>query len=381
MSGDQRRPDPEEWEQAHHRKGRRNDHQVEGNNKVISKFFVSKLPPKCSSQDLKEVLGGYGRYEGSYIARKVDKWGKRFSFVSFSGVKDIKRMEEELSDVWIGSYKLFITIARFVDGEKVSKPVSNPIRKTTATYQKIHANPSSGVAYEGGGSPFLNGSNNAAVGPGRLYVDSVMNRNKVDIIRVDDVVERFSDWNGYAFVGRVVDFNTLVTLKQLLRKNGCSSMDIKYLGGLTVVLVFHESGEAERFFNDNSCWSVWFTSLAPWDDNISMEEERIAWVQVHGVPVQLALDQVFDSIGSRYGKVVHSANMSGDDNIFSYALIGVLTKVCKRIVDRVDISWRGKLFNVWVYEEVGEWIPDCVVDDEEDVTSETPEEEKVDDLM
>ncbi|MFS8001254.1 hypothetical protein Hanom_Chr13g01188201 [Helianthus anomalus] len=178
-------------------------------------------------------------------------------------------------------------IARFVDGEKVSKPVSDPIRKTTATYQKTHANPSSGVAYEGDGSPFLNGSNNAAVGPGRSFVDSVMNRNKEDIIRVDDVVERFCEWNGYAFVGRVVDFNTLVTLKQLLRKNGCLSMDIKYLGGLTVVLVFHENGEAERFFNDNSCWSVWFTSLAPWDGNVSMEEERIAWIQVHGVPVQL----------------------------------------------------------------------------------------------
>ncbi|KAJ0508026.1 putative RNA recognition motif domain, nucleotide-binding alpha-beta plait domain superfamily [Helianthus annuus] len=381
VSGDQRRPDPEVWEQAQHRKGRRIDHQVGGNNKVISKFFVSNLPPKCSSQDLKEVLGGYGSFEGSYIARKVDKWGKRFSFVSFSGVKDIKRMEEELSDVWIGSYKLFITIARFVDGEKVSKSDSNPIRKTKVTYQKSHANHNSGAAYEGGGSPVLNGSNYAAVGHGRSYVDSVMNRNKVDIIRVDDVVERFFEWNGYAFVGRVVDFNTLGSLKQVLRKNGCSSVDIKYLGGLTVVVVFHESGEAERFINDNSTWSVWFTSLAPWDGNASMEEERIAWIQVHGVPVQLALDQVFDSIGSRYGKVVHSANMSGDDNNFSYALIGVLTKVCKRIVDRVDISWRGKLFNVWVDEEVGEWIPDCVLDDEEDGTSETPQEERVDDLV
>ncbi|KAF5765911.1 hypothetical protein HanXRQr2_Chr15g0709171 [Helianthus annuus] len=197
-------------------------------------------------------------------------------------------MEEELSDVWIGSYKLFITIARFVDGEKVSKSDSNPIRKTKVTYQESHANHNSGAAYEGGGSPVLNGSNNAAVGHGRSYVDSVMNRNKVDIIRVDDVVERFFEWNGYAFVGRVVDFNTLGSLKQVLRKNGCSSVDIKYLGGLTVVVVFHESGEAERFINDNSSWSVWFTSLAPWDGNASMEEERIAWIQVHGVPVQLA---------------------------------------------------------------------------------------------
>ncbi|MFS8006721.1 hypothetical protein Hanom_Chr14g01252511 [Helianthus anomalus] len=62
-------------------------------------------------------------------------------------------------------------------------------------------------------------------------------------------------------------------------------------------------------------------------------------------------DQVFDVVGSRFGKVLQSAKMSS----------------CSRIVDRVDISWRGNLFHVWIDEDVGEWVPDCVevFDDEE----------------
>ncbi|KAF5819567.1 putative RNA recognition motif domain, nucleotide-binding alpha-beta plait domain superfamily [Helianthus annuus] len=362
MSGDSRRLDPDGWEFPRSRQGRRNDRSSDVHNKVLSKFFVSNLPPKCSSQDLKEVLSGYGKYEGSYIARKLDKWGKRFAFVTFSEVVDVSRLENELSDVWLGSFKLFITIARFVDGKKVSRPDSVQKEKTDAMNNVRHANPSSGGS-DGGGSM------HATVGNGRSFVDSLLNRNKVDVINIDDSVERFSHWSGCALRGRVVDLNTLTSLNQLLKKKGWKSLDIKYLGGFSVALVFYDSGDAESFLKDTRSWSGWFEVLHPWDDGGYVEEGRIAWLQVHGVPAQLAMDQVFDVIANRYGKVVQSASISGDINNLSYALIGVLSKVCKRIVDRVDVNWRGHMFNVWVDEDVGEWVPECIVELEEDECS------------
>ncbi|KAJ0841398.1 putative RNA recognition motif domain, nucleotide-binding alpha-beta plait domain superfamily [Helianthus annuus] len=366
--------DPEEWEQARNRKGKRTDRQAQGNNKVLSKFFVSNLPPKCSSQDLKEVLGCFGRYEGSYIARKVDKWGKRFSFVSFSEVRDVKRLEEELSDVWIGSYKLFITLARFVDGERVSRLDSAQRTKPATKNVNTHANPNA-EGLDG------NGTFSGTVGNGRSFVDSLLNRNKVDVIRVDDNVERFSHWYGNALMGRVVDFQTLISLKQLVRKQGWKSLDIKYLGGLTIVLVLYDSGDRDGFFIDKVKWSVWFEHLEVWAGSACVEEGRVAWLQVHGVPAQLVLDDVFELIGSRFGKVVRPASLSGDHNNLSYALIGVLSKEFKRIVDRVDISWRGKIYKVWVDEDVGEWIPQCVAEDEEDNSSVLPEEVHCDGRM
>ncbi|KAF5813597.1 putative RNA recognition motif domain, nucleotide-binding alpha-beta plait domain superfamily [Helianthus annuus] len=367
--------DSEEWEQPRNRKGKRNDRQAQGNNKVLSKFFVSNLPPKCSSQDLKEVLGSFGRYEGSYIARKLDKWGKRFAFVSFSDVKDVKRLGDELSDVWIGSYKLFIAIARFVDGEKVDRPDSVNRRTATSAPVNSHANPSGHENPVSEGSDG-NGGVNASVGNGRSFVDSLLNRNKVDVIKVDDSVERFSHWRDCALTGRVVNFHTLTSLKKLIRTCGWRSLDIKYLGGLSVVLVFYDSGDRDVFLNYKDTWSKWFEFLDVWSDNASVEEGRIAWFQVYGIPAQLALDGVFDLIGSRFGKVVQSASLSGDDNNFSYALIGVLSKECKRIADRVDINWRGRIFKVWVDEDLGEWMPECVAEDEEDDGSVLPEEDK-----
>lgn len=86
----------------------------------VSKFFVSNLPGGCSSKDLVDTLKGYGVILSTYIARKYDKFGKRFGFVSFANIVDPIALENDLKDVWIGSYKLFIALARFVDGDKMN---------------------------------------------------------------------------------------------------------------------------------------------------------------------------------------------------------------------------------------------------------------------
>ncbi|MFS8026080.1 hypothetical protein Hanom_Chr16g01482801 [Helianthus anomalus] len=85
----------------------------------------------------------------------------------------------------------------------------------------------------------------------------LMIKNKVDVVIVDDVVERFSQWNGFALVGRVVDFDTLTSLKTLLRNHDFPTVDIKYLGGYSVVLVFQDNANAEVFLKDSSVWAGW----------------------------------------------------------------------------------------------------------------------------
>ncbi|KAI3712069.1 hypothetical protein L1987_70618 [Smallanthus sonchifolius] len=74
-----------------------------------------------------------------------------------------------------------------------------------------------------------------------------------------------------------------------------------------------------------------------------------------------------------------SARMSTDDRNFSYAYIGILCKSSGRIVDRVDISWRGDTYNVWIDEDVGEWVPDCV--EEFDYVSEVMAQDNVADRV
>ncbi|MFS8005365.1 putative RNA recognition motif domain, nucleotide-binding alpha-beta plait domain superfamily [Helianthus anomalus] len=68
-------------------------YRFERGSKGISKFYVARLPEKCSSKDIEEVLGTYGAIDGVYVARKRDKHGFRFGFVSFKGVKDVVELK------------------------------------------------------------------------------------------------------------------------------------------------------------------------------------------------------------------------------------------------------------------------------------------------
>ncbi|CAI9297199.1 unnamed protein product [Lactuca saligna] len=48
-----------------------------------------------------------------YIAKKLSKLGKRFAFVRFIKVSDEKLLERKIREIWLGSYHLFASVARF----------------------------------------------------------------------------------------------------------------------------------------------------------------------------------------------------------------------------------------------------------------------------
>ncbi|MFS7962167.1 hypothetical protein Hanom_Chr08g00723471 [Helianthus anomalus] len=139
---------------------------------------------------------------------------------------------------------------------------------------------------------------------------------------------------------RVVDFKILTGLKVLLCAKGWGRVGIKYVGGFTMMLIFTEREECDRFLEDTDVWKDFFGSLRRWNGDQKLEEERIAWLHVYGVPIHLALDQVFDVIGSRHGQVVQPACITEENCNFSYAYIGVICKTHARIRDRVVLNWR-----------------------------------------
>ncbi|MCH93535.1 RNA recognition motif, partial [Trifolium medium] len=63
----------------------------------------------------------YGRVGDVYIPKKVDKWGRHFGFVKFREVKEIGELNQDLEDVWIGSFKLQVNRSRFDRNEESRK--------------------------------------------------------------------------------------------------------------------------------------------------------------------------------------------------------------------------------------------------------------------
>ncbi|KAF5762430.1 hypothetical protein HanXRQr2_Chr16g0776611 [Helianthus annuus] len=284
---------------------------------------------------------------------------KKFGFLSFRNVRDVKRLEADMLDVWLGSYKLFVVRARFVDGVRMEgdTEVNKSKNKEGATSSKaameppheVHANPNMGGMASCGG-------NN-----GRSYRDMFLNKNNADtqqtVLKIDDNIEGFKDWHKVTLCARVKDFNMLSSLNSLLKKNWDSMVEIKYGGGFNVMLVFVTEEDCNSFMEKKDLWVDWFEIVEKWVGQM-FKFERITWLKIYGIPICLALDQVYEAVGNRYGVVIQPASVSNDDKDLSYGYIGVLCSRQSRVDDRLTISWRGTSIKVWVNEDVREWVPD-----------------------
>ncbi|GJR01641.1 RNA-directed DNA polymerase, eukaryota, reverse transcriptase zinc-binding domain protein [Tanacetum coccineum] len=99
--------------------------------KVSTSFYVTNMPPALTSKGLWTVCAPYGRLVDAFIANKLSKGGKRFGFIRFLGVNDANAFVKSLSNIWIGSYHIFITLAI----NQRSKLITNPKPQTTKPSQ------------------------------------------------------------------------------------------------------------------------------------------------------------------------------------------------------------------------------------------------------
>ncbi|XP_021995205.1 uncharacterized protein LOC110892344 [Helianthus annuus] len=365
------------WYEAPSRKGRKNNADVGSkvNGPVATKFFVSNIPEGCTSAVLNDVFKGFGNLIGTYIARKYDKLGKRFGFVSFANVKDPITLEKDLKDVWIGSYKLFIVLARFVDGEKVTwkedkkwVPVAgknNEARVKKDVHVTVENQPAS------------------ALFEGRSFRDTLVGKEKGDDmvhVVLDDEVIGNVFWNGLGLLGTTKDLQALTSLKDWLRSVRLPNIRIRYVGGLSVILVFEDKEGMMDFLSTKEVWNPVLSTLVVWEGQ-RLPCDRIAWLKILGLPLCLFDSTVVDKIGSMFGRVVQSAQVNEDLEDYSYAMVGVLCNSIKRFNQVCNVKWRNEVIAILVEEELGEWIPDCIgMDGEESLDDLRPQKMTVDSL-
>ncbi|GJS68656.1 putative RNA-directed DNA polymerase, eukaryota, reverse transcriptase zinc-binding domain protein [Tanacetum coccineum] len=80
---------------------------------VSSTIYISNFPFTVGTKDLFQLCAWHARVVDVYIAYKLSKIGKRFGFVRFIKMENQQKLLENLNQIWIGSYKLFASMARF----------------------------------------------------------------------------------------------------------------------------------------------------------------------------------------------------------------------------------------------------------------------------
>ncbi|KAM0046305.1 putative RNA recognition motif domain, nucleotide-binding alpha-beta plait domain superfamily [Helianthus debilis subsp. tardiflorus] len=289
-----------------------------GGGQDVVKFFVSNLPERCNSSEIKDVFSAFGEVLGVYVARKRDKVGNRFGFISFSGARNLKDLVDNMKNVKMGSNKLKVNVARFA-AENVNIPWSKGI---DAGVFGVDSGKSS-VREQ------FHGNRNLIHNPlGMSYRDSLLGKPRMDEsvekeVAISEFVKPFESWVNKSLIVRTPDLPTLIKLDKLLATSGGPKGELKYVGGLFMLIVF-EDGEDMLAFKDHCPGAKeWFSRLEVWNGQ-ALPFERIAWLKISGVPLHLLSNEVFDSVGRMFGKVVHASFVSSTSNDLSVDLVGVL---------------------------------------------------------
>lgn len=328
----------------------------------ITKVFITNLPDKCSGKDLSEFIREYGDIYDIYIARKRDKFGNRFGFVSFLDVKDSKEIIRKIRNTCIGECWLKANIARFTLEEGEIRP-DPEISKKKSNGEEVERNGDKPP------SSFFNGT--------RSFTDTLLGRQGTikngKTVSVDDNATAFTGVHGRALVVRLIDLDALKNIYIILNDLCPGKGKIQYLGGLSVLITFEDSKTAFEVRDAAKDVLGRFSSIDLWEGQI-FAFERLAWVKIVGVPLHLLSSQIINTIGGSVGKVIHTPSRSDEEGDLSYDHVGIIIGDGKRIEEEITVTWKDKKFSVWVTEDQNVWVPefykvptpsddDCVNDD------------------
>ncbi|KAK9049836.1 hypothetical protein SSX86_031195 [Deinandra increscens subsp. villosa] len=291
-----------------------------------------------------------GRITDVYISYRKSRSGEVFGFIKFTGVKNIWDLEKRLCKVKIGRLVLNANVEKFDRGGRrtsycpqIPKPLQN-----------LPSGLSGAPCSAGGAAPVSSGRSFASV------VGGMQEGGKMKIIDLGEMVTNaWCVWEGKALWGRAVDLRHLCNMHKLVELINVLDCHIRYMGGLQVLLTFPDSDAASLFLEYDQIWKDWFSKLERWSGQ-SPPPERIAWINIRGIPPHLWEAEVFESIGRLFGKIVQPSEADVYDCDISKSGVGILVNSGRRIQDSIVVVWKGKRFLCDVQEINEDWKPDFI---------------------
>nr|GEX72896.1 DIE2/ALG10 family [Tanacetum cinerariifolium] len=288
--------------------------------------------------------------------QKKSKDGKRFGFVRFIKVFNVERLVSNLCTVWIDKHHLHANVARF---HRTS------LDKNRDDWQRNWENQKK-VLVSNKFSRFRDES--------RSYAFTVIRKTNEEmytepVLVLDDSCANKQVFSACLF-GKVKEFKTLANVKVVLENEGFTDIELGYLGGLWITMIFKSEIVKEKF---QLCAGVgsWFSQIIPASNDFTLDA-RATWVDVEGVSLKAWSEETFKRIATKRGNILLMDD-SGDDLFYSKRLC-ILTTVWTNISEVFKIMFKRKGYWVRAKEATG-WIPDF---DDKDVEDIEPEEENLD---
>ncbi|GJU42906.1 DIE2/ALG10 family protein [Tanacetum coccineum] len=237
--------------------------------KISTSVFVTNFPEQASAKDLWNACKQYGHVVDAFIPNKRSKAGKRFGFVRFIKVFDVERLVGNLCTVWIGRHRIHANAARF-HRPKGSTSSHQPAMKGKIRDSSIGNTKDNG--HRDDVSSYANVVKNQSQGNGE--------NDSKPVLVLDDSCVNTQDYS-CCLNGKVKEVGVLENLKVALGNEGFTDIDLRYMGGLWVMIAFDSVEAKEKFLLSTGVCS-WFSQLiqASSEFNFTTDEPMVYYVDL-----------------------------------------------------------------------------------------------------
>ncbi|GJX19406.1 RNA-directed DNA polymerase, eukaryota [Tanacetum coccineum] len=154
------------------------------------------------------------------------------------------------------------------------------------------------------------------------------------------------------FMGKVKDVSLISKLRTLFMDEGFTVGQLLYLGGMWVMIECVNAESKVKMMRHSGVKS-WFSTIR----NATLDfvsDERIVWVDIEGIPLNVWSRETFKRIGKKWGDV-----MDIEDNVdysFGRKRLCIKTKQPSSILESFKVIFKGKIFMVRA-KELFTWSP------------------------
>ncbi|GJR92125.1 putative RNA-directed DNA polymerase, eukaryota, reverse transcriptase zinc-binding domain protein, partial [Tanacetum coccineum] len=311
--------------------------------RIAKSFFITNFLEHIDAKGLWKVCESYGRIVDSFIANKRSKVRKRFGFVRFMGIQNEEAFAKSLSSIWIGSFHLFASVARFQRQKMVvDKPTKQTIKVAAPVMEKHAGKPKSDFSHtKHSYVSILNGRR------GIIEAETTMAMKSISLS--DNELVNIVNSMEVALV-KVKSVETISTMHRLCKEEGFDNVKIHHVGGLWLWLQFHNVDSCTAF-KKNTNLKTLFTTIKPVSRSFYVDE-RMVWVEISGLPLCAWGSNAFKKVADSVGKFMFFED--DRSTTISMGWVCIATKQLEFISEVVKVATHEEVYDVHIHE-LGSW--------------------------
>lgn len=246
-------------------------------------FFFTKFPEDAKHSELWKLFAKFGYVGDVFLAKKLDKWGRKFGFVKYKEVLNVEDLATRLEHVWFDNVRLKVNLARF--GREERSPVAVQYGEERSGGGAALVIP--GVSFKAAMTKVSGAAQTGGVESACLQVNP-----SEDMLRLLEAV----------YVGELRCIEDPIQVQQRFVMEGIGGVRITGMGDSLVLLLESVSGAVGRAAKSHEMW-WWgmFKSVKKWSLQCVAVKIRI-WLKVLGIPLHVWDGELFKTIRAFLGE-------------------------------------------------------------------------------